>query len=168
MKSKFFSIAAMMVLFFSFMLTCLGSMAQKNIFIRLYDVNGRKIGKGNLMPGTDSTIQVLHGKQTNMFSISRVGEIKTRRTFGHSVLIGTGVGVGLGTIGLVVAIIGDNSDNINGGEASFDIAVSSFAAPYAGALVGAVVAALTKRETFEINGDAGKWKTVKSGLLPDK
>ena len=120
------------------------------------------------MPGTDSTIEVSHGKKTNMFSISRVGEIKTRRTFGHSVLIGTGVGVGLGTIGLVAAVIEDNSDNINGGEVSFDIAVSSFAAPYAGALVGAGVAALTKRETFEINGDAGKWKTVKSGLLPDK
>jgi len=136
--------------------------AQKNIFIRLYDLNGKKIGKGNLLPGTDSTIDVLRGKRTNTFSISNVGGVKTKRTFGHSVLIGTGVGVGLATIGIAVSAIASNSNNE---ETSFDAGLIALGLPYAGAFVGTVVGAITKRRTFEIKGNADNWKPLKDKML---
>ena len=136
--------------------------AQKNIFIRLYDLNGKKIGKGNLLPGTDSTIDLLRGKKTKTFSISKVDEVKTRRTFGHSVLIGTGVGVGLATVGIIISASASNSDNQ---ETSFDAGLIALGLPYAGALVGTVVGAVTKRRTFEIKGNADNWKPLKDKML---
>jgi hypothetical protein len=136
--------------------------AQKNIFIRLYNLNGKKIGKGHLLPGTDSTIDVLRGKKTNTFSLINVGEVKTRRTFGHSVLIGTGVGVGLGTIAIIVSASSENSDNL---ETSFDAGLIGLGLPYAGAFVGTLVGAVTKRNRFEIKGNADNWKPVKDKLL---
>lgn len=154
----FLQIALLLVLLIADKNAC----AQKNMFIRLYDLDGKKIGKGNLLPGTDSTIEVLRDKKTNTFSIAKVGSVKTRRTFGHSVLVGTGIGVGLGTVaGIISASTNDIEDQVT----SFDAGLIALGLPYVGALVGTIVAAATKRKSFEINGDAAKWKPVKVMLL---
>ena len=153
----------LLIIFFAILL-CLNVNAQKNIFIRLYGANGGKLGKGNLLAGNDSLIEVLRGKKKDTFLVSKVNLLKTKRVFGHSVLIGTGIGVGLGTIGIIAASTGDN--NNEGSSWSFGVALGSVAAPYVGAATGAVVGAVTKRTTFEIKGDPENWKAARNKLLP--
>jgi hypothetical protein len=79
----------------------------KKIFIRLYNNGHNKIGKGDLLYGNDSIIKIARGHKEISFPVHEISFIKTRRSAGHSILIGTAIGTSVGII-LVAASVMSN------------------------------------------------------------
>jgi hypothetical protein len=145
------------LLLFPLLLGC-SMFAQKSLFVRVYDLSGKKINKGRVFAATDTTL-ALNGKFYPIsISVGNIGAIRTRHTVGHNVAIGavTGTVVGL-AIGLADPGSSDpNSyDVISKGDA---VAVGAVLGAAAGALIGALSASFKDTKHFIINGDPAKWK----------
>src|SRR6185436_11850757 len=81
----------LLLLLFSF----INLTAQKKTFLRIYDMAGKKIGKGYLVGTTDSTIILKSSDQIKIFSSSLIGTIKTKRSVGHTALVVGGIAAGV-------------------------------------------------------------------------
>jgi hypothetical protein len=145
--------------------TANGKPNEQKLFVRLYDHTGEKIAKGDLMKGSDSSIEIKHQHKDISFPVRQISLIKTRRSAGHSILIGTAIGTVTGIVLIAAAGAADNPDPNITSDPSFGLAIAGTAAPFAGAISGGVAAVLRKRETIRINGDAEKWKTAREKLL---
>jgi hypothetical protein len=145
------------------------SEAQKNVFIRVYDARYTKMGKGNLLFSSDSTIEIIRHGKVNTFSVKQIFYIKTKRSAGHSVLMGTGIGtgVGLAVITFGVVIVSGGGGVNNGGLHQTRLRnFGIFAAPFSmHASIGALMAIFKKFEKFEIAGNMEQWKIVQRQLL---
>ena len=134
------------------------------IFVRLYNHNNQKVGKGHLLYGNDSTIQLSLGRTIARFPVSEIETIKTKRAGGHNLLLGTAIGFGAG-----IAVVGLASVVEHGnGVASFDIAVVGLLLPVAGFAAGGVSEAFRKSQTFLINGNTAQWIASRDKILNHK
>jgi hypothetical protein len=117
--------------------------AQEAIFIRVYDVDGRKIGKGKVLAVTDTSLQLkVRGTDTVDLSVANIGRIQTRRSAGHNVLIGSLIGAGLFSI--VGAATADPDAWILGYTAAEGAALGASVGVIPGAVIGAI-SLLTKK-----------------------
>jgi len=139
---------------------------RKEPFIRVYDANGKKIGKGNFSSITDSTLIFTSNQKLKAVLIEDIKSIKTKRSFGHLPLV-------LGTSGLVLGgIVGAASDQASSSSSGsgwalapdygigFSIVGGSMVFGPGLALVGVLISASKKYETFEIDGDVNRLKSV--------
>ena len=64
--------------------------AQKAIFVRVFNLNGKKINTGRVLATTDTSLQLkTESRDTVNLSINSIGTIKTKRSAGHNVLMGS-------------------------------------------------------------------------------
>src|SRR4051794_31973998 len=77
--------------------------AQKSIFVRVYDFAGEKINTGHLLAVTDTSLQ-LKGEPVDI-PVRNIGFIKTKRSAGNNVLVGSVIGAFTGAV--VGAVTGD-------------------------------------------------------------
>jgi hypothetical protein len=134
--------------------------AQKTIFVRVYDFHGNKIGKGNVYAATDSSLQLGKDSATKTFAVSKIGSIKTKRSAGNNILIGSIVG---GTsLAIAGAASADPEDEILGYTAGEGAAAGLVTGAVVGAAVGGITILFKNSKTFLINGDATNWKTFQS------
>jgi hypothetical protein len=142
----------------------------KNVFVRVYSINYTKLGKGNLLYSSDSTIKIARHGKTDSFPVKKIFYIKTKRSIGHSVLMGTATGTGIGltaiTVGVVILNAGEGEEQTR--NQKDHTPVFAFIIPAVGAAVGSLIGILTKGETFEIDGEIEKWKAAKNKLLKVK
>ena len=61
--------------------------AQQKTFLRIFDLSGKKIGKGFLQSTTDSSIRLTKDSGMQEFSVANIGFIKTKHSGGHTILI---------------------------------------------------------------------------------
>ena len=134
----------------------------KKIFIRLYGREHNKIGKGDLLYGNDSIIRIARGHKEISFPVYEISFIKTRRSAGHTILVGAAIGTG---VGIILGAASNNSNSDETSAASFDLAFAAGMAPFVGTICGGIAAGLRKKETIQINGDIEKWKEAKQTLL---
>ncbi len=74
--------------------------AQKKTYMRFYTVVGKKFESGFYGGSTDSSIAVYKNKEKIEIPVSKIGVIRTRRSLGHSILVGAAIGgVPLGLLG---------------------------------------------------------------------
>ncbi len=130
--------------------------AQKTIFIRVYNLSGKKINKGHLLSVTDSTL-LLEGKNSSLIiPVTSIGFIKTNRSAGNNLLIGSLAG------GATLAIAGAVSSNPDKTILSFTPAQGAATGAAIGLPVGAMIGALDMlfkhSKKYLINGDTIKWK----------
>ncbi len=140
------------------------SSSTKKIFVRLYNSNNEKIGKGYLLYGYDSLIEIKQHAALNTFPVQQVAYIQTRRSTGHSILTGAAIGTATGVI-LIGISAGADTQNSEGTSASFAEALAGVAAPFVGAAIGGVAATFRKRETIIINGNTEQWKDARKKIL---
>jgi hypothetical protein len=138
--------------------------ADKKIFVRLYSSND-KIGKGHLLYGDDSTIEIMRKHKQLRFPVNKISFIKTRRSGGHNVLMGTAIGVGTSLALFVASAATDDKENNEApGGTSFGLGIAGLIAPVAGVAGGSIAAAVRKRETFHVDGDVEKWKHARNKI----
>ena len=78
--------------------------AQKSTFVRVYNLTGQKIYKGDVLIVTDSSLQ-LKVKSTPMnIPVRDIGSIKTKRSAGNNIVIGAIAGASsMAIVGVVTA-----------------------------------------------------------------
>src|SRR5688572_17085038 len=139
--------------------------AQKRTFIRVFDLNGKKISKGFIHDMSDSSITVLDNKNREVIiPAGMVGTLKLRRSFGHTVLVSTVIAGATFTV--VGAVAGGTLIFWYGGYAAVaeGAAVGIVAGTAAGAATGSIIAGTRGRPVFNIEGREENWKTARGRL----
>jgi hypothetical protein len=131
-------------------------------FVRVYDLNGKKISKGRIASLTNTSLVVGPREKPVNIEVTRIGFIKTKRSAGNNILWGAAIGAGTGVI------LGVSSGDTGGGffsyskeegGAAYGIGMMSI-----GAAIGAITILFKKPLTFPIDGDLSKWKAFKEAM----
>jgi len=140
-----------------------GIVAQKQIFVRVYDSAGKKIYKGKVFTVTDSSLLLIGKTAPVNIPVSSIGSISTKHSAGNNFLIASVAGAVIGaTIGVVSA---DPTDEILGFTAGEGAAAGALVGAVVGAAIGGTTAIFKNSKTFLINGDQEKWKVFQSFIL---
>lgn len=138
----------------------------KSLFVRVFDLNGHKIEKGKIIFVNDTLLVLNKPKSVVKLNVSRIGKIKTKRSTGHDVLVGSAVGgISLAIVGAATSkeetktgtgFFGDYeyTSGTSSGEGAVIGGTLGFAA---GALVGLGTSAFKKTKSYTIDGDLSKW-----------
>lgn len=131
----------------------------KTPFLRVFNLDGKKIAKGRLVQVTDSTLTLRKNKETVNVIFSDVGIIKTKRSFGNNVL--TGAGIGAGTVGLLGAVSSGDKGFFQYGPGQ-GLGVGILIGAPLGSAAGGLLGLFKNRKTIEINGNKEQWKAFKN------
>ncbi len=141
--------------------TAIPAYTQKEVFVRVFRLNGTKMIKGYVTAVTDSSLTLKIKRATTLLlAVKDIGSIKTKHSAGHNILVGAIVG------GVPMAVLGAIS---SGGQSSntfvilhYNAAEGALLGLIGGLPVGAVIGAITilfkNSTTFIINGDPIHWK----------
>ncbi len=138
---------------------------KKDVFVRVFDLQGKKIGKGKILSISDTSIE-LKGKSESPIEVANIGLIKTKHSGGHNVLIGAACGATLfAIIGAVSGDSGSSEDfNITFWSSEEGAAGGGLVGGATGAAIGGLTILLKKSNSYEINGDELKLKEFKEKL----
>lgn len=158
MKNLFFAIALLL----SISISAQEGTEKANVFVRVYDLQGEKISKGNILSISDTLLQLKGKREPIKIAVRSIGSIKTKHSGGNNILIGAVSG------GVFMAIIGaataDPDAFILGYTASEGAALGVFLGAPIGAAIGGITVLLKKSRSFEINGDELKLKEFKETI----
>ncbi|MFO7721510.1 MAG: hypothetical protein R6W85_13875 [Gillisia sp.] len=154
----------MKILFFALVLLfSIHSYAQEkteidNLFVRVYDLQGQKINKGKVLAVTDKSLQIKGKKGPINLDVAGIGSIKTKRSAGNNILIGSAIGtVALSTL------VGSQSEGF-----LFNTAEGFAAGAIVGLPLGAAAGGLTtifkNSKSYAIDGDLLKWKVFQETI----
>ena len=132
--------------------------AQKSIFVRVYDLSGKKINKGHVLKVTDTSLQ-LKGKSAPIISVRSIGSIKTKHSAGNNILIGSIVGAS----SMVILTLAGDQGYTNGQEVGVGILLGL---PL-GAAIGSLTILFKNSKSYLIEGDATKWKAFQLMIKGD-
>jgi len=168
------------VLISLFVMLSLNLFAQKNtnpkkVFLRVYNLEGKKTGKGNIIFINDSILGLNKNGTQEKISSNNIGSIKTKRSGGHHILVGSLVGGGLlaiigGTTSKEETKTGDGGwlfgeyEYTTGISPGTGAAIGGISGLIAGAAVGSITGAFKNSETYIIDGDIRKWLNFKEKI----
>lgn len=140
----------------------LAANSQKTIFLRVFDETGKKIQNGFLRSVSDSSLTIQNGEKITEVPVSKISVIKVKRSFGHTVVISSGIGAaGFSIFGAATA---DPDAWIYGYTAGEGAAAGFIFGAFAGATVGSIIAATSKKPVLRINMNPKEWMKAKSAL----
>lgn len=132
-----------------------------NVFIRVYDQDGRKIAKGKIQSISASSIQFISKNDLHEIPLNRIGSIRTKHSAGNN--IGIGAVVGAATMGSIGASTADPDDFL-GYSAGEGAAGGALLGGIGGAAIGGITILFKRSRTYSINGDEEKLKAFKKAL----
>ena len=142
------------------LMVCFEISAQNKLFVRVFDFKDRKINKGYILAVNDTVLQLQKDATYIDISVKTIGTIRTKRSVGHNILIGTLVSSTLfATLGAATA--DPDSWIVNYTPAEGALIGTVIGAP-AGAFIGVFSTVFKNPKTFTINGDTEKWKVFVS------
>jgi hypothetical protein len=127
-----------------------------NIFVRVYDLEGKKIGKGKILSISETSLQLYRKGESVKVMINGIGSIKTKHSAGNNVLIGAATGAT--TMAILGAATAEPDAGILGYTAGEGAAAGALLGGIAGAAIGGITILFKNSKTYEINGDIAKWK----------
>lgn len=136
---------------------------KSSMFVRVYNLDGKKINKGHVAFVGDTVLGLYeHGNYTEI-NVREIGTIKTKRSAGHNLLIGTAAGAVTGAILGVVTV--DATNDLFGSWVYYPESDGLVGGAMFGAATGAGAAGITillkHSKTYIINGDLEKWQVLK-------
>ncbi|MFT5244311.1 MAG: hypothetical protein ACI8QQ_002249 [Psychroserpens sp.] len=155
MKTLFFAIAFVL----SININAQEGTKEANVFVRVYDLQNKKISKGNILLISDTSIELKAKKGPMKIEAKGIGLIKTKRSAGNNILKGAVIG------GSVFALLGvataDPDAWILGYTAAEGAAAGAILGGTAGAAIGGLSSLFKNSESYTINGDEFKFKEFK-------
>lgn len=133
--------------------------SQKSIFVRVYDLTGKKVNKGHVLTVTDTSLQ-LQGKSVVDIPAHSIGSIKTRHSGGNNVLVGSIIG--MSSMAIVGAASANPDAEILGFTAGESAGIGALFGLHIGAAIGGFTILFKKSKTFSISGDMMSWKAFQS------
>ncbi len=152
MKTLFFTI----VITFSINIYAQGETEMVNLFVRVFNLQGEKISKGKLLAVTDKSLQIKGKKGIVDLDYRNIGLIKTKRSTGNNVLIGSVVGAS--TMAILGASTAEPEALIFGYTAGEGAAVGAIVGLPLGAAAGGITALFKNSKSYSIDGNSLKWK----------
>lgn len=152
------------IVFIMALIFCLGAYNQEEreinkIFVRVYDFEGLKIGKGKIKVITANSLHLNRKGRLLEISFMDIGSIKTKRSAGNNILIGAATGAAtLGILGATTA------DSMNWSTDEVALAGAVFGGAV-GVAIGGFSALFKNSESYKIEGDKAKWETFKESIL---
>lgn len=131
-------------------------------FVRLFDLQDNKIGKGRLNYAWGDTLYVMHKNKNEKYLYSHLGKIKTKRSGGHNVAIGAASGA---VIGVIVGAGMEAAEDEDSWDLFPSSAVLSGSGLFFGAIgagIGGVTALIKNSKTIYLNGGIEEWESFKS------
>ncbi|MBX3252807.1 MAG: hypothetical protein KF862_01600 [Chitinophagaceae bacterium] len=147
------------LLFLGFVMSTVN--AQKKLFVRVYDLNGKKITQGHVATVGDSALQLNIKKKGSVdLMVGNIGKIKTKRSAGRNIWIGALAGIGAGAVIGGVSGNGSSEDDPTSGlgTAAGILVGALFIGPPLGAAAGGITALFNNPKTFIVNGSVQEWK----------
>jgi hypothetical protein len=133
-----------------------------NIFVRVYDLQGKKIAKGKIFTISETQLQLRIGSGQKFVKVpvNDIGHIKTKRSAGNNMLIGVASGAVFG------AILGSTNPPTDSSGGTFTWAGGSSADEFtsglavgviSGTIVGSVSILFKNSKTYNIDGNSENW-----------
>jgi len=161
MKNLFF-----IALILSFNISAQELTEKANTFVRVYDLQGKKISKGNILSISDTSLELKYAKGSKKITSNIIGLIKTKHSGGNNVLIGAA------TCGTIFAGMGaataDPDDWMFGYTASEGAIGGAVAGGVIGGAIGGITILFKNSKSYIINGDELKWKEFKETITKFK
>lgn len=148
------------------LLVCCEMSAQNKLFVRVYDLEGHKVNKGYILAVNDSILILEKDKSPLEIRVKTIGMIKTKRSTGNNVLIGTISGAI--AMGGIIAASSDPDNWVFDYTPAEGAIIGAFIGAPAGAAVGLMTTVFKKPKTFIIDGDLEKWKVFLEHLVEKK
>lgn len=156
-----------LLLLFTILIFSVGVHAQEeieatNIFLRVYGLEGKKINKGLFVSSDNSTLTLKFSNEKIIINVKEIGYIKTKRSVGHNILIGSSSGAALGVfLGVTTGSAGSDPNDpiataldysrVEGGLILGGLGLIG------GAGVGGVTALFKNSKTYIIDGNVINW-----------
>lgn len=136
---------------------------EKGMFVRVFNLDGKKINKGHVAFVVDTLLVLKKNGNDVEINVKEIGTIKTKRSAGHNILVGSAIGTATGAI-LGVASA-DPDAWIFGYTAAEGATGFGLAGALGGAAIGGISIAFKNSKTIIINGDLAKFKIFKDTLV---
>lgn len=134
-----------------------------NVFVRVYDVQGKKIGKGKILSISDTLLQVYRKEASMKVLVRDIGSIKTKHAAGNNVLVGAAIGAT--SMAILGAATADPDAWLFGYTAGEGAAAGALLGGTTGAAIGGITILFKNSKSYEINGDMEKWKAFKEMII---
>ncbi len=129
------------------------------IFIRIYNLQGKKINKGKIKSISKTSIELyLKGKIISV-PLSKIGKIKTKRSGGNNVA--KGALIGGGSLALIGLLSGDDDSGFISLSANNKASFGLIGGGFFGAVVGGITVIFKKSKLYIIDGSEIKLKDFK-------
>ena len=161
MKNQFKIMSLLVVLTFSINVNA-QSATDNNIYVRVYDIEGKKISKGHVLFAIDTLLGLKKGNKIIKINVSDIGHIKTKRSEGHDVIKGSVIGAS--SMAILGAVSADPGAFL-GWTAGEGAALGVILGAPAGAAIGGITALFKNSSTYIIDGDLVKWKAFSETTL---
>jgi len=149
-------------LFLSINLTAQNEIVDANIFIRIYNQDGKKINKGTIKSIFESSIELYLRGKTISVPLEKIGKIKTKRSGGNNVA--KGALIGGGTFALFGLLSGDDDPGIISFSSTDKGAVGLIGGSVIGAGIGGITTIFKKTNLYIIEGNEMKLKDFKEKI----
>ncbi|WP_413995621.1 hypothetical protein [Maribacter sp. 2307ULW6-5] len=123
--------------------------ATDNPFIRVYNLEGRKIHKGRLQQVSDAGLRLIFNDSLVDVPVASIGKIRTKHSVGGYLLMGSIIGGSMG-LGLIRGNWETETSSVYSGE---ERVVAVVGGTVLGALVGGTTSVFKKSKKFVINGN---------------
>lgn len=160
-KYNLSTVLLLFVFFASINLYSQNQVMAKTLFVRVIDIEGKKVGKGYVRVATDSTLELSRSNEYRIIPLKNIGYIKTKRSAGHNVLTGAITGASIGVILGVATAEPDKILGYTAGEGAVAFGSLGF---IGGAALGGIVSAIKNSVIFFIDGDKNKWELFRKVL----
>jgi hypothetical protein len=128
-----------------------------NIFVRVYNLEGKKMSKGSIIFINDSLLGLKSSSGKTAISMKDIGFIKTKRSAGNNVLIGAASGA---TLGVIIGVSSADPDAwIFGYTAGEGAALFGSIGALGGGAIGGLSSLFKESETYIINGSEVNWNS---------
>ncbi|EAZ83260.1 hypothetical protein [Algoriphagus machipongonensis] len=137
----------------------------KEPFIRIFNSQKKKIDKGRFLSVSPDYLElnILKGSDTVQVSLKDISYIITKRSTGHSMLIGAAAGMVVGSTLVALTYDPDQGGLFNISKGDMILMVGPVFG-LGGTIVGAIVSEFNKSALYRIDGSAEKMKDFKNGV----
>lgn len=141
---------------------------ESRIFIRVYNLEGKKVNKGQFQFINDSVLGIRQSGKLVELDIKEIGLIKTKRSPGHNVLVGGASGV---VAGAILGSLNSPTDSSGGtftwagGSRGDELASGLTVGILSGTVIGGITALFKNSETFIIDGDINNLKAFAEMII---
>ncbi len=130
---------------------------EANVFVRVYDLQGKKISKGKILSISETSRQLIRKRKSINIPLDNICSVKTKHSTGNNILIGASIGA---TIMAIIGVVTADPDAWLG-SADIQATMGAILGAPIGAAIGAITVLFKNSKSYEINGDKEKRKAFK-------